>query len=169
MATIQDVGAFYAKISQRLTFHNQGTSYLKLYQFLPVPVPVPVKVRVSRSPRDCGVLIPHPKWDKSPSLFSCVPYNICRVLYSYVSSNLCTRGKRKLFFRDQARLGNNFCGFVKFSITNSVQYCVQCSLIFLAYYSIQCRELGYAQCTTDKRGFSSGNKAALSAQLSQQF
>ena len=29
-----------------------------------------------------------------------VPYNICRVLYSYVSSNLCTRDKRKLFFRD---------------------------------------------------------------------
>ena len=44
---------------------------MKLYQYLPVPVPVPVKVRVSRSPRDCGVLIPHPKWDKSPSLFSC--------------------------------------------------------------------------------------------------
>ena len=56
------------------------------------------------------------------------PINICRVLYSYVSSNLCTRGKRKLFFRDQARLDNNFCGFVKLSVTNSVQYCVQCSL-----------------------------------------
>ena len=50
------------------------------------------------------------------------------VLYSYVSSNLCTRGKKKLFFRDEASLANNFCGFVKFSVTNSVQYCVQCSL-----------------------------------------
>ena len=45
---------------------------MKLSQFLPVPVSVPIKVRVSRSPRNCGVLIPHPKWEKSPSLFSCV-------------------------------------------------------------------------------------------------
>ena len=50
------------------------------------------------------------------------------VLYSYVSSNLCTRGMRKLFFRDEASLANNFCGFIEFSVTNSVQYSAQCSV-----------------------------------------
>ena len=30
-----------------------------------------VKVRVARSFRDSGVFITHPKWDESPSLFSC--------------------------------------------------------------------------------------------------
>ena len=50
------------------------------------------------------------------------------ILYRYVSSNLCTRGKKKLFFRGEASLANNFCGFVKFSVTNSVQYCGQCSV-----------------------------------------
>ena len=34
MATIKDVGAFYAKIRERIPFHNWATSYLKLYQFL---------------------------------------------------------------------------------------------------------------------------------------
>ena len=50
------------------------------------------------------------------------------IFYSNVSGNLCTRGKRKLFLRDEASLANNFCGFVEFSVTNSVQYCVQCSV-----------------------------------------
>ena len=50
------------------------------------------------------------------------------ILYSKVSSNLFNRGMRKLFFRDEASLANNLCGFVKFSVTNSVQYCGQCSV-----------------------------------------
>ena len=45
-----------------------------------------------------------------------------------MSSNVFPRGKRKLFFRDEASLANNFCGFVEFSVTNSVQYCAQCSV-----------------------------------------
>ena len=50
-------------------------------------VTAPVKVRVSRSLRDCGVLIPHPKWDKSLGLFSC-ELVLYEGLYSHTTHTL---------------------------------------------------------------------------------
>ena len=77
--------------------------------------------------------LPEKKWPTTLSPCTIMFTARCTLTLHYtvqckVSSTVCTKVMRKLFFRDDAILANNLCGFVKFSVTNSLQYCAQCSV-----------------------------------------